>query len=170
MPQASDTLGVKPTMSEATERQESDESNIQRTRAMSVDAEMMFEDTCSRSLLDAPDAALRLHNNLHLLEIVAKQDEAEATAGVTLTPTDARRLATKLLTMSTGGYIEDLETDRSNGCTRIEISDDCTAYSYDDEEDSIVAGERQMSADEAEQLRDDLDCALEALTAEQHQE
>ena len=170
MPQASDTLGVKPTMSEATERQESDESNIQRTRAMSVDAEMTFEDTCSRSLLDAPDAALRLHNNLHLLEIVAEQDEAEATAGVTLTPTDARRLATRLLTMSNNGYIEDLATDRSNGCTRIQVSQDCVAYSYDDEQDSIVAGERQMSADEAEQLRDDLDCALEALTAEQHRE
>jgi hypothetical protein len=101
---------------------------------------------------------------------VAKQDEAEATAGVTLTPTDARRLATRLLTMSNNGYIEDLGTDRSNGCTRIQVSQDCVAYAYDDEQDSIVAGERQMSADEAEQLRDDLDCALEALTAEQHQE
>jgi len=68
--------------------------------------------------------------------------------------------------MSTGGYIEDLETDRSNGCTRIEISDDCTAYSYDDEEDSIVAGELEMSATAAEQLRDDIDCALEALSEE----
>jgi len=154
-------------MSETTERQETDESNIQRTRAMSVDAEVIFEDTCSRSLLNECDAALRLHNNLNLLEIVAKQDEAEATAGICLTPTDARRLATKLLTMSTGGYIEDLETDRSNGCTRIRVSQSCTAYSYDDEQDSIVAGEREMTVEEAEQLRDDLDCALEALSEEQ---
>jgi hypothetical protein len=168
MPQASDTLGVKPTMSKTSDKQESDESNqIQRTHAMSVDAEVIFEDTCSRSLLNECDAALRLHNNLNLLEIVAEQDEAEATAGIGLTPTDARRLATKLLTMSTGGYIEDLDTERSNGCTRIRVSQSCTAYSYDDEADSIVAGEREMTVEEAEQLRDDLDCALEALSEEQ---
>jgi len=167
-------------MSEAIERQESDESNIQHTRALSVDAEMTFDDSCSRSLLDAPDAALRLHDSLNLLEIVAEQSEAEATAGVTLTAPQSRRLATRLLTMSTGGYIEDLDTERSNGCTRIQVSQDCVAYSYDDEQDSIVAGENaadgavdstcEMSVAEAEQLRDDLDCALEALTEEQHRE
>jgi len=162
----SDTLGVKPTMSEATERQESDESNIQRTRAMSVDAEMTFDDSCSRSLLDAPDAALRLHDSLNLLEIGAEQDEATATAGVTLTAPQSRRLATRLLSMGTGDFLEDLETDRSDGCTRIRVSQSCTAYSYDDEQDSIVAGEREMSVAEAEQLRDDLDCALEALSDE----
>jgi hypothetical protein len=46
------------------------------------------------------------------------------------------------------------------------VSQDCVAYSYDDEQDSIVAGERQMSVEEAEQLRADLDCALEALSDE----
>ena len=164
----SETCGVIASMSKNIRQQESDEPNqIQRTHAMSVDAEMTFEDTCSRSLLDAPDAALRLHNNLHLLEIVAEQDEAEATAGISLTPTNARRLATRLLTMSTGGYIEDLETDRSNGCTRIRVSQSWTAYRYDDEQDSIVAGEREMNVEEAEQLRDDLDVALEALSEEE---
>jgi len=163
-------------MSETTERQETDESSIQRTREMSVDAEVIFEDTCSRSLLNECDAALRLHNNLNLLEIVAEQDEAEATAGIGLTPTDARRLATRLLTMSTGGFLAELDTERSNGCTRIEISNDCVAYSYDDESDRIVAGENaadgavdstcEMTVEEAEQLRDDLDVALEALSDE----
>lgn len=163
-------------MSKTSGKQESDESNIQHTRALSVDAEMTFEDSCSRSLLDAPDAALRLHDSLNLLEIVAKQAEAEATAGVTVTAPQSRRLATRLLTMSTGGYIEDLDTERDNGCTRIEISDDCVAYSYDDEADRIVAGENaadgavdstcEMSVAEAEQLRDDLDVALEALSDE----
>jgi hypothetical protein len=159
-------------MSEATERQERDESNIQHTREMSVDAEITFEfcaswNSCSESLIDVPDAALRLHDDLHLLEIVAKQDEAEATAGVILSPTDARRLATRLLSMGTDDFLEELETERSwNGCTRIEISDDCTAYSYDDEQDSIVAGEHELTVAEAEQLRDDLDVALEALSDE----
>jgi hypothetical protein len=153
-------------MSKNIRRQESDESNIQHTRALSVDAEMTFEDSCSRTLLDECDAALRLHDDLNLLEIVAKQDEAEATAGVTLTPTDARRLATRLLSMGTGDFLEALDTERSNGCTRIRVSQSCTAYSYDDEEDSIVAGEREMNVEEAEQLRDDLDDALEALAEE----
>ena len=174
----SDTLGVKPTMSEATERQESDESNqIQRTHAMSVDAEVILEDSCSRSLVDEPDASLRLHDSLNLLEIGAEQDEATATAGVTLTAPQSRRLATRLVSMGTGGFLAELDTERSNGCTRIEISNDCVAYAYDDESDRIVAGENaadgavdstcEMTVEEAEQLRDDLDCALEALSEEQ---
>jgi len=163
----SDTLGVKPTMSKTSDKQESDEPNqIQRTHAMSVDAEVIFEDTCSRSLLNECDASLRLHDSLNLLEIGAEQDEATATAGVTLTAPQSRRLATRLLSMGTSDFLEDLETDRSNGCTRIRVSQSCTAYSYDDEEDSIVAGEREMNVEEAEQLRDDLDDALEALAEE----
>jgi len=168
MPQASDTLGVKPTMSKTSDTQESDESNqIQRTHAMSVDAEVILEDSCSRSLVEEPDALLRLHDSLNLLEIGAEQDEATATAGVTLTAPQSRRLATRLLSMGTGDFLEDLETDRSNGCTRIRVSQSCTAYSYDDEQDSIVAGEREMNVEEAEQLRDDLDVALEALSEEE---
>jgi len=162
----SDTLGVKPTMSKTSDTQETDESSIQRTREMSVDAEMIFEDSCSRSLLNECDAALRLHDSLNLLEIGAEQDEATATAGVTLTAPQSRRLATRLLSMGTGDFLEDLETDRSDGCTRIRVSQSCTAFSYDDEQDSIVAGEHDLTVEEAEQLRDDLDVALEALSDE----
>jgi hypothetical protein len=164
-------------MSEIADTDESDESNIQqRTHTQNVSANVTLDASCLSLLMEQPDAELRVHDDLDLLELIAEEDDTTVTAGITFAPTQARRIATRLMAMSTGGFLEELDTDRSNGCTRIGVSDDCVAYSYDDEPDTIVAGEnaadgaidstRELTIAEAEQLRDDLEAALEALREE----
>ena len=72
---------------------------------------------------------------------------------------------------STTITLEQLDIERHLGCSRIDISPRTTAHSYDDEPDSIVlrdesGGKATLSAQDAQQLRDDLDDALEALAEE----
>jgi len=67
--------------------------------------------------------------------------------------------------------LKQLDIERHLGCSRIDISRRTTAHSYDDEPDSIVlrdssGGKATLSAQDAQQLRDDLDDALEALAKE----
>ena len=67
--------------------------------------------------------------------------------------------------------LKQLDIERQLGCSRIDISPRTTCYSYDDEQDSIVlrdssGGKATLSAQDAQQLRDDLDDALEALAKE----
>jgi len=67
--------------------------------------------------------------------------------------------------------LEQLDIERDLGCSRIDISPRTTAHSYDDEPDSIVlrdssGGKATLSAQDAQEIRDDLDDALEALAKE----
>jgi len=73
---------------------------------------------------------------------------------------------------STTITLEQLDIERHLGCSRIDISPRTTAHSYDDEPDSIVlrdssGGKATLSAQDAQEIRDDLEAALEAL-AEEH--
>ena len=68
--------------------------------------------------------------------------------------------------------LKQLDIERHLGCSRIDISPRTTAHSYDDEPDSIVlrdssGGKATLSAQDAQEIRDDLDDALEALAKEQ---
>ena len=67
--------------------------------------------------------------------------------------------------------LKQLDIERHLGCSRIDISPRTTAHSYDDEPDSIVlrdssGGKATLSAQDAQEIRDDLDDALEALEEE----
>ena len=67
--------------------------------------------------------------------------------------------------------LKQLDIERQLGCSRIDISPRTTCYSYDDEADSIVlrdssGGKATLSAQDAQEIRDDLDDALEALAEE----
>ena len=67
--------------------------------------------------------------------------------------------------------LEQLDIERDLGCSRIDISPRTTCYSYDDEQDSIVlrdssGGKATLSAQDAQEIRDDLEAALEALAEE----
>jgi hypothetical protein len=67
--------------------------------------------------------------------------------------------------------LKQLDIERHLGCSRIDISPRTTAHSYDDEPDSIVlrdssGGKATLSAQDAQEIRDDLDDALEALAEE----
>ena len=64
--------------------------------------------------------------------------------------------------------LKQLDIERQLGCSRIDISRRTTAYSYDDEADSIVlrdesGGKATLSPTDASAIRDDLEAALEAL-------
>jgi len=68
--------------------------------------------------------------------------------------------------------LKQLDIERHLGCSRIDISRRTTAHSYDDEADSIVlrdesGGTATLSAQDAQEIRDDLEAALEALAEEQ---
>jgi len=67
--------------------------------------------------------------------------------------------------------LKQLDIERDLGCSRIDISPRTTCYSYDDEQDSIVlrdssGGKATLSAQDAQEIRDDLEAALEALAEE----
>lgn len=175
MPDAdtSDTLGhqVKPTVDETSDTQELDETNISRTHAQNVYANVSLDANCISMMIEQPGSELRVHDNLNLLELTAEEDDTKATAGIKLEPTESRRLAHRLMSMGTSDLLEQLDIDRHLGCSRIDISDRTTCYSYDDERDGIEvsADESQitLSPGDAKQLRDDLTHALEALREEQ---